>query len=89
MSDATVGCFIGGMSEYREGVKSACSSVFHEVEFKWTRGGAAFVGKVVTANVCDGHMAQFRALGEREGYQFTIESVDGVSEHQTGQGKET
>ncbi len=89
MNDATAGCFIGGMSEYRDGVKSECSGVFHQVEFKWTRGGTAFVGKVVTANVCDGHMDQFKALGEREGYQFTIESVDGKAERQRGQERET
>jgi len=88
MSDTTTGCFVGNMSEYREGEKSACGGVFHEVQFRWRRGGTALVGKVVTEIVCDSHMDQFRALGAREGYQFIIESVDGKSEHQIGPEKE-
>ena len=88
MSDKTTGCFVGDMSEYREGKESACGGVFHVVQFRWTQGGTAFVGKVVTATVCESHMDQFRALGEREGYRFTIQSFDGVPERQIGHEKE-
>lgn len=77
------------MSEYREGAPSVCSGAFHEVTFRWIRGGAAMVGEVKTATVCDGHMDQFRALGNREaeGFAFVIES-DRVLDQPIGPEKE-
>lgn len=67
---------MGDMSEHREGARSVCSGSFHEIVFKWIRGGATMVGRVQTTTVCDGHMDQFKALGarEKEGFVFSIES---------------
>lgn len=89
MNDATTDCFVGGMSKYRDGAPSGCSGVFHEVTFRWIRGGTAMVGQVKTATVCEGHMDQFKALGarEEEGFVYEIES-DRVLDKPIGPEKE-
>lgn len=76
MSDTTIDCFVGGMSEYREGTRSACSGSYHRVVFKWEmRGGTIVQGEdSMETIVCEGHLQAFRELGEREEYKFHIES---------------
>ena len=78
MSDVKTGCFVGDMSEHREGERSNCSGSYHEIVFTWEmRGGIKVEGEnPIKTVVCDGHMAQFKALGarEEEGFVYVIES---------------
>lgn len=90
MSDATIDCFVGGMSEYREGMRLACSGSYHRVVFKWEmREGHIVQGEEsIETVVCEGHLQAFRELGERDTYKFHIES-DTVVESPIAGEKET